>query len=71
MSHGLDDGGPFVVIANRDGLVKVRLGKQVGKITVCVGDYLEASGVKQHELLYDAESVSVGKRTRSGSCIST
>ncbi|MFN8523580.1 MAG: hypothetical protein U0821_10835 [Chloroflexota bacterium] len=69
MSHGLDDGGPFVVIANRDGLVKVRLGKQVGKITVCVGDYLEASGVKQHELLYEAEDVTVSKKSRSGSCI--
>ncbi|MFN8523583.1 MAG: hypothetical protein U0821_10850 [Chloroflexota bacterium] len=69
ISHGTDDDGAFVMIANRDGLVKLRLGKQVGKITVCVGDYLEASGVKQHELLYEAEDVTVSKKSRSGNCI--
>jgi hypothetical protein len=53
---------PYVVIANRDGLVKVvLLGKDaaIAADSIKVGDYLEADGEKQNELLFEAESVSV------------
>jgi hypothetical protein len=62
-----DAAWPSVVIANRDGAVEVRLLKEA--VAACrsirVGDYLEADGEKQHELLFDAESIEIlrgGKR---------
>lgn len=56
---------PVVSIANRDGVVAVRLlGAAHRRCNlVRVGDYLEADGAKQHELLFDAESIAV---TRGG-----
>jgi uncharacterized repeat protein (TIGR01451 family) len=58
-----DEQRPYVVIANRDGLVTVMLlcGNQCP--TIRVGDYLEADGEKQHEFLFEAESVTI---TRNG-----
>jgi hypothetical protein len=56
---GTDTDGSFIVIANRDGKVKVRLNCKNGCPTVRVGNYVEANGVKQNEQLFDAEDVSV------------
>jgi hypothetical protein len=60
-----DEQPPYVVIANRDGLVKVVLYRDAAKVaaSVQVGDYLDASGEKQHEQLFDAYDVSI-KRGR-------
>jgi hypothetical protein len=54
-----DEQPPYVVIGNKDGLVRVNLlcGNQCPKVQV--GDYLEAEGEKQHEQLYDATDVTV------------
>jgi hypothetical protein len=54
-----DESPPYVVIANRDGLVRVNLlcGGQCP--TVHVGDYLTAEGEKQNEQLFDATDASV------------
>jgi hypothetical protein len=59
-----DDPWPSVVIANRDGQVEVRLIKDAQKAcsSLQVGDYLEADGEKQHELLFYADSVEVKRR---------
>jgi CSLREA domain-containing protein len=56
---------PYVVIANRDGLVRVNLFRDATKAagSIRVGDYLDASGEKQHEQLFDAYDVSI-KRAR-------
>jgi hypothetical protein len=57
---------PTVVIANRDGLLEVRLLR--GAAAVCgsirVGDYLEADGEKQSEQLFDATDVQVRRSAR-------
>jgi CSLREA domain-containing protein len=60
---------PTVIIANRDGNVEVRLVKEA--VSACrsiqVGDYLEADGEKQHEFLFDADTVEIrrnGERVR-------
>ena len=60
-----DQAWPSVVIANRDGVVEIRLIKeaQAACTSIQVGDYLEADGEKQHEQLFDATDVSV-KRGR-------
>jgi hypothetical protein len=60
-----DEQPPYVVIANRDGLVKVVLYKDAAKVagSIRVGDYLEADGEKQHEQLFDAYDLSI-KRGR-------
>jgi hypothetical protein len=52
---------PCVIVANRDGNVKVILLGDASKAagSVKVGDYLEADGEKIHEGLFEAESVSV------------
>ena len=52
------------MIANRDGLVEVRLLKEVQKtcMSIQVGDSLEADGEKQHEQLFDADSVEIKRR---------
>jgi hypothetical protein len=57
-----DENPPYVVIANRDGHVKVMMecGSQCPKVNV--GHYLEADGVKEHEALFYAESVTIKKR---------
>jgi CSLREA domain-containing protein len=54
-----DESPPYVVIANRDGLVSVNLlcGSQCPAIRV--GDYLTAEGEKQSEVLFDATDASV------------
>jgi hypothetical protein len=59
-----DDLWPAVVIANRDGLVEVKLLKEAQKAcrSISVGDYLEADGEKQHEQLFYADSVEVKRR---------
>jgi hypothetical protein len=59
-----DEQPPYVVIANRDGLVRVNLlcGSQCP--TIRVGDYLQADGEKQHEQLFDAYDVSVSRAGR-------
>jgi hypothetical protein len=59
-----DQPWPSVVIANRDGQVEVRLIKEAQNAcsSIQVGDYLEADGEKQHELLFDADSVEVKRR---------
>jgi hypothetical protein len=60
-----DERPPYVVIANRDGLVKVLLYGEAAKAadSIRIGDYLEASGEKQHEQLFEASDVSI-KRAR-------
>jgi hypothetical protein len=52
------------VIANRDGLVEVKLVKEAQRAcsSISVGDYLEADGEKQHEGLFHADSVEVKRR---------
>ena len=59
-----DEPWPYVVIANRDGEVEVRLIKeaQAACSSIQVGDYLEADGEKQHEQLFDADSFEVKRR---------
>jgi hypothetical protein len=58
-------GPPYVIIANRDGLVKVILLHDAAlvKDSIQVGQYLEGSGEKQNEQLFEASDVSV-KNTR-------
>jgi hypothetical protein len=53
---------PYVVIGNRDGLVKVVLLCKDQCPTVQVGDYLEAEGTKQNEQLFEATDVTVDRR---------
>lgn len=59
-----DELPPYVLLANRDGLVKVVLlcGDQCPAIRV--GDYLEADGEKQHEQLFEAAEVTVRQPVR-------
>jgi hypothetical protein len=59
-----DESIPTVVIANRDGLVDVKLLKSTANICpdILVNDYLEATGEKEHEYLFYAEDVSIAKR---------
>jgi hypothetical protein len=64
-----DQPWPSVVIANRDGLVEIRLLKEAQRAccSIRVGDYLEVAGQKQHEALFDADSVEIrrnGERVR-------
>jgi hypothetical protein len=64
-----DQPWPSVIIADRDGEVEVRLIKeaQAACASIQPGDYVEADGQKQHEQLFDADSVTVtrnGKRVR-------
>jgi hypothetical protein len=59
MGVGEDERGPFATIANRDGLVTVLLRCDGGCPKVQAGQYLEASGVKENELLFTAEDISV------------
>ncbi len=55
---------PAVLIANRDGLVEVRLIKDAKGAASWLkpGDYLEADGFKEHEGLFYAEEVDVARR---------
>lgn len=62
-------GGPFIVVANRDGLVMVRLIREATKARICVGYYVHVAGEKHHELLYDGEDVSVDKKSDSRECL--
>ena len=52
------------VIANRDGLVEVKLVKEARAAcsSISVGDYLEADGEKQHEHLFHADSLDIKRR---------
>ena len=61
-----DERPPYVVIANRDGLVKVVLFKDASQVAddIRVGDYLEADGEKQHEQLFHADSVEISRPGR-------
>jgi Calx-beta domain-containing protein len=56
-----DAAWPSVVIANRDRNVEVRLIKeaQAACSSVQVGDYLEADGEKQSEILFDADGITI------------
>jgi uncharacterized repeat protein (TIGR01451 family) len=60
------DDVPYALIATRDGIQQVRLLDEAR--TTCrsirEGDYLEASGEKQHELLFEAESVTITRNVR-------
>jgi hypothetical protein len=60
-----DDGPPYVIIANRDGLVKVILLHDAALVahSIQVGQYLEGTGEKQTEQLFEASDVSL-KNTR-------
>ena len=61
METHCDQAWPSVVIANRDGLVEIRLLKEARNAcaAIQVGDYLEVDGEKQHEALFDADSVEI------------
>jgi hypothetical protein len=61
-----DDRPPYIVIANRDGLVKVELYKDAAQVAedIKVGDYLEADGEKQHEQLFHATDVEISRGGR-------
>ena len=61
-----DDRPPYVVIANRDGLVKVVLFKDAANAadSIKVGDYLEADGEKQTEQLFYATDVEISRGGR-------
>ena len=50
-----------MIIANKDGLVKVILLGDAAKAagSIRVGDYLEADGEKQNEQLFEATDVSI------------
>jgi hypothetical protein len=54
-----DEQPPYVVIGNRDGLVRVvlRCGEQCP--TVQVGDYLQADGQKEHDALFYADQITI------------
>ena len=58
----LDASPPYVVLANRDGPVVVRLFRGSQCPVIRVGDYIEVDGEKQHEQLFDAEQVTVTGR---------
>lgn len=55
------DDVPYALIATCDGIQQVRLldDARLTCQSIRVGDYLEASGVKQHEQLFDADSVTI------------
>lgn len=53
---------PEIVVANRDGDVRVILQCGANCPTLRVGDYVSAAGTKEHELLFYAEDVSVERR---------
>ena len=65
------DRPPYVVIANRDGLVTVVLFKDAAKAAdeIRVGDYLEAAGEKQHVQLFHATEVEIGRGGRSAATL--
>jgi hypothetical protein len=56
-----DANPPYVVIGNRDGLVRVNLLCGGDCPTIRVGDYLQADGSKESESLFDAEEISVSR----------
>ena len=60
---------PTITIANRDGLVEIRLIAEAAQACGSAqgGDYLEADGVKQTEQQFDADSITLhrgGQRVR-------
>ena len=63
------DDVPYALIANLDGNQQIRLYGETKTqcASIQVGDYLEVDGVKQNEMLFDAESVTIrrgGNRVR-------
>ena len=56
-----DGDRPFVLIAVRDGIQTVRMARE-RCVEAEVGDYLEADGVEEHELLFDAEGIKLRRR---------
>jgi hypothetical protein len=54
---------PYIVVANRDGLVKIVLYGEAAKAagSIKVGDYLEADGEKINELLFEATDISFSR----------
>ncbi|MFN8526703.1 MAG: hypothetical protein U0821_26665 [Chloroflexota bacterium] len=60
---------PTVYIGTRDGRQQIRLyyDTKLQCTSILVGDYLEVDGVKQHELLFDAENITIkrGGKKRS------
>jgi hypothetical protein len=52
---------PYVVIGTIDGEQRVRLHRdaQATCSSIRIGDYLEADGEKQNELLFDADDVTI------------
>jgi len=64
-----DEEPPLAIIANRDGQVTVQLLHEAKKAcrSIRVGDYLEATGEKQTEQLFEAHDVTItrgGERVR-------
>ncbi len=59
-----DRDSPSVLIANRDGPVEVRLIRDAKRAIGLIkpGDYLEASGFKEHEGLFYADEVEIKRR---------
>ncbi len=59
---GRDEQGPFLVIANRDGRVTVRLRCRSECPSVRPGDYVRLEGTKENEQLFYADEVSIARR---------
>ncbi|MCC7370236.1 MAG: CSLREA domain-containing protein [Chloroflexi bacterium] len=58
---GTDANGAYLILANRDGPVTVRLHGDAAKTTVKVGDYVQVEGTKESEALFIADEVSVSR----------
>ena len=54
---------PYVLIAVREGLQMVHMVRE-RCVEAVVGDYLEADGVQEHELLFDADEDGIKLRRR-------
>jgi hypothetical protein len=61
---GADAEGPYLVLANRDGPVIVRLRCGSHCPAVKPGDYVQLDGEKEHEGLFYADEVTVSKGGR-------
>lgn len=62
LETGFDDQGPYFLIANRDGVVRVRPTGAAIFTSVQVGDYVQIDGEKVNEQLYIATDVTVTGR---------
>jgi hypothetical protein len=55
----LDESPPWIVVANRDGDVRVILYEEAAHLTIRVGQYFSGTGEKQHEGLFWADGGTV------------